>query len=79
MAYYKCKKCGAEFNNLSLAKYATSINCPDCNALTQYSKADEELWYNEKDENGDLIRPRFNGTDEMDARQKAADYFRCDP
>ena len=79
MAYYKCKKCGAEFNNMSLAKYATSINCPECNSLTEYSAADEELWYNEKDENGDLIRPRFNGTDEMDARQKAADYFRCDP
>ena len=44
MAYYKCKKCGAEFNNMSLAKYATSINCPECNSLTEYSAADEELW-----------------------------------
>lgn len=79
MAYYKCKRCGAEFNNMDLAKYATSVNCPKCNTLTEYSASDEELWYNEKDENGNLIRPRFNGKDEMDARQKAADYFKCDP
>lgn len=79
MAYYKCKKCGAEFHNMTLAKYATSVKCLECNALTEYSSSDEELWYNEKDENGELIRPRFKGADEMDARQKAADYFKCDP
>lgn len=79
MAYYKCKNCGAEFQNMTLAKYANSANCPECNTLTAYSASDEELWYNEKDENGELIRPRFSGVDEMDARQKAADYFKCDP
>lgn len=79
MAYYRCKKCGAEFMTGSLAKYANSVNCPECNTLTEYSASDEEFWYNEKDENGELIRPRFNGADEMDARQKAAEYFKCDP
>lgn len=79
MAYYKCKECGTEFQNFSLAKFATSLNCPKCNALTEYSASDEEIWYNQKDENGELIRPRFSGADEMDARQKAADYFKCDP
>ena len=79
MAYYKCKKCGKEFNTLAFSKDATSINCPECGTLTAFSASEEEEWYNEKDENGELIRPRFSGTDEMDARQKAADYFKCDP
>lgn len=55
------------------------LSAPECNALTEYSLSDEELWYNEKDENGELIKPRFKGAYEMDARQKAADYFKCDP
>ena len=79
MAYYKCKKCGKEFNTFAFSKDAISINCPECGTLTAFSASEEEAWYNEKDENGELIRPRFNGSDEMDARQKAADYFKCDP
>lgn len=75
MAYYKCKKCGVGFADGNLAAYASSCKCPECGTLTEYSAADEEVWYNEKDENGNLIRPRFKGTDEQDARQKAADYF----
>ena len=79
MAYYKCKICGKEFKTVAFSKDAISINCPECGSLTAFSAIEEEEWYNEKDENGELIRPRFSGTDEMDARKKAADYFGCDP